>query len=358
MRARPERMHQIAHQYVDRKSGRLETERLYRDRLVMFFYGQVRESMPAVFRMLTSRTSTRLLGYLNYDTHWGSGACRRFMHDNRIDLGECLDDPATFRTARQVFERKIRYRDTRPLSGDAHAVLSPADSRVLVGSLCESAPLFIKGKLFDFDELLGHDKHVWLDAFADGDYAIFRLTPEKYHYNHTPVSGRVLDCYEVDGSYHSCNPGVTIRIAAHYSKNRRVVTIIDTDVPGGTQVGIVAMIEIVALMIGEIVQCYSAEQYDDPQPMMPGMFLERGCPKSLFRPGSSTTVLMFEKARVRFSPDLIANQARPDAHSRYSFVFGRPRVETDVRVRSPIAHASKARRVVSTALQETPSHVE
>jgi phosphatidylserine decarboxylase len=40
-----------------------------------------------------------------------------------------------------------------------------------------------------------------------------------------------------------------------YSKNKRVVTIIDTDVEGGTGIGLVAMIEVVALMIGDIVQC-------------------------------------------------------------------------------------------------------
>ena len=46
-----------------------------------------------------------------------------------------------------------------------------------------------------------------------------------------------------------------------YSKNRRHVTLIDTDVPGGSQVGMVAMVEVTALMIGDIVQCYSDEKY-------------------------------------------------------------------------------------------------
>jgi hypothetical protein len=31
----------------------------------------------------------------------------------------------------------------------------------------------------------------WLPAFDRGDFAIFRLTPDKYHYNHVPVSGEV-----------------------------------------------------------------------------------------------------------------------------------------------------------------------
>ena len=89
-------------------------------------------------------------------------------------------------------------------------------------------------------------------------------------------------------------------------------------------------------MIGDIAQCYSLTQYDDPIAIEPGMFVERGCPKSLFRPGSSTTVLLFQEHRVQFSQDLICNLHRKDIESRYSEGFGRPLVETDVQVRSTI----------------------
>jgi phosphatidylserine decarboxylase len=349
-------MHSILHQYIDRRSGRIETERLYQDRLVLFFYSRVRESMPALFRLLTSRHSTRLLGYLNYDSAWGSGACRRFLRDHQVDLGECLDDPAGFRTARQAFERKIRYWESRPMPADAHAVASPCDARVLVGSFRDHASVFVKDKFFEYQELFGSDQPNWRAVFAGGEYAIFRLTPEKYHYNHSPVSGRVLDHYIVEGEYHSCNPGAAVLVATPYSKNRRVVTVIDTDIEGGTQVGKVAMIEVVALMIGDIVQCYSESRYDDPQPVVPGLFLQRGQPKSLFRPGSSTIVLVFEPQRVRFAADLLANQATPMAHSRYALAFGQTLIETDVRVRSPIAHAVTGARFVRPALEEM--HVE
>jgi phosphatidylserine decarboxylase len=128
-----------------------------------------------------------------------------------------------------------------------------------------------------------------------------------------------------------------------YSKNRRVVTVIDTDVPKGTGVGLVAMIEIVALMIGEIVQCYSEHRYDDPVPIEPGGFLRAGCPKSLYRPGSSTDVLIFQPDSVRFAEDLLRNQVRSDVTSRFSSGFGRPLVETDVQVRSLIATGKKPR---------------
>jgi hypothetical protein len=70
-----------------------------------------------------------------------------------------------------------------------------------------------------------------------------------------------------------------VSLATPYSKNKRVVTVIDTDVGGGTGVGWVAMIEVVALMVGDIVQCYSQSEYKNPRPVETGMFLQCGYPK-------------------------------------------------------------------------------
>ncbi|HAR49552.1 MAG TPA: hypothetical protein DCR81_05520 [Smithella sp.] len=69
------------------------------------------------------------------------------------------------------------------------------------------------------------------------------------------------------------------------------------------------------------------------------MFVKKGMPKSLFRPGSSTVVLIFQKDRVRFADDITANMSSPDAQSIFSLGFGKSLVETDVRVRSYIGSA-------------------
>lgn len=330
------------HQYIERATGEVRTERLYQDRALRFLYDHAREFMPVLFRLLISARSSRLLGFVNYDSRLGSHACRRFLQAHALPEEECLEDPARFTTLRELFERKIRYWQYRPMPVDPRVIVSPCDARVLLGSFSEDSRLFLKGKLFNYEELLGADRPRWLATFRDGDFAVFRLTPEKYHYNHAPVSGRVDDIYEIGGDYHSCNPGAVVRVVTPYSKNRRVVTVIDTDVDGGSRVGRVAMIEIVALMIGDIEQRYSRIRYDAPRPVEPGLFVERGCPKSVFRPGSSTTVLIFERGRVRFEPDLLRNQTRADAHSRYSLPFGRTLIETDVALRSPLARAVDA----------------
>ncbi|MGH9937855.1 MAG: phosphatidylserine decarboxylase [Blastocatellia bacterium] len=327
------------HQYFDRRTGRVCAERLFNDTVVRWLYAGVRENAPALYRMAIGSRFSGVLGFLNYDlplTRALSGN-QNFLRESGINLAECLDAPETLNTARKIFERRIRYWECRPAPDETIVVLSPADSRVLTGSLNETSALFLKGKFFDLEELIGAHKTEWLAAFDGGDFAIFRLTPDKYHHNHTPVAGVVMDFYEAPGRYHACNPSAVVTEITPYSKNARAVTIIDTDVSGGTRVGLVAMIEVVALMIGQVAQCYSRERYDAPQPISPGMFVERGCPKSLYRPGSSTDVLLFERGRIRFDDDLLRNLRRRDAQSRFSQGFGQPLVETEVTVRSRIA---------------------
>lgn len=331
-------MHMIQHQYIERDSGAVRTEQLFGDRMIRLLYTGARENAPIFFKLLTSAWSSSLLGYVNFDMPLRANS--KFLAECGVDTRECLESSEALDTPRKVFERKIRYWECRPMPDDTSAVVSPADARVLVGSFRETSSLFLKEKFFSFAELIGESRREWLRAFDGGDFAVFRLTPDKYHYNHTPVAGRVADIYEIDGCYHSCNPSAVVRVATPYSKNKRVVTIIDTDVPRGSCVGLVAMVEVVALMIGEIVQCYSAQRYDAPQPIERGMFIEKGLPKSLYRPGSSTDVLIFQKGRVRFAEDLVSNMHHPAAVSRFSLGFGRPLVETDIRVRSLIATAT------------------
>ncbi len=333
------------HQYVDRATKNVVSERLTGDRTVNFLYNNLRENSPVMFRALTSKRMSSLLGYFHYDFP----GTRRKQNGLRLfralgaDWRECIEPLEYYDSERKVFERQIRYWQKRPMSEKLYTVVSPADSRVLVGSFFHASKVFIKNKFFEVGELLGIGCP-WYSRFVGGEYAIFRLTPDKYHYNHVPVSGRVIDFYHVDGQYHSCNPTAQIALASLHSKNRRIVTIIDTDVKGGSQVGLVAMVEIVALMIGDIVQCYSELQYHDPQHVKIGMFVKRGCPKSMFRPGSSTDVLLFEPDRISFADDLVKNSNRMDVRSRFTDNFSRPLVETDVQVRSQIAISTSLRR--------------
>jgi len=329
------------HQYIQRGSTRIKTEALLYDRTICALYSVIRENAPAMFRLVVSARASSLLGFLSYDLPLKKNIPdpAGFLHRMGIPVKDIYGPVDRLNTLRRFFERRIRFWECRPMTDDRRAVVSPADARILTGSFADTADLFIKEKFFQYDELIGTDRPRWRRAFRHGDYAVFRLTPDKYHYNHVPVSGNVVDFYEINGRYHSCNPGAVVQSVTPYSKNRRVVTIIDTDVADGTGAGLVAMVEIVALMIGRIVQCYSPDRYDPVIPIQKGVFLKKGLPKSLFRPGSSTVVLVCEKNRFRFCRDLVENTRRCDVKTRFSAHFGTPLVETDIRVRETIGKA-------------------
>jgi phosphatidylserine decarboxylase len=326
------------HRFIQRESGQVMNEELLADSAIRFVYSTVREKAPWFFTALTGRSITSLLGFVNYDLALNArfSGSARFIRKFGIKTDDCLLPIEELDTPRKIFERQIAYWHSRSMDEAVGVIVSPADSRMLVGSLDESSTLFLKGKFFDYRELLGCEKRSLHAQFEKGDYAVFRLTPEKYHFTHAPVSGVVTEIYEVDGCYHSCNPSSSLALATPLSKNRRVVTVIDTEVEGGSGVGTVVMVEIVALMIGDILQCYSEECYQAPQPVVPGLFLKKGQPKALFRPGSSSVVLFFERDRVGFSRDLVGNQLRHDVGNRFSAWLERPLVETELNVRSTI----------------------
>jgi len=328
------------HQYIERTSGNVADERLMADRLIRTLYSPRLEDANLLLRLASSRYISEVLGYLNYDNALSArlSGMQRFLRDSGIDPQELVDDLKQMNTLRSLFERKILYWDCRPLPRRERCVVSPADSRIMVGALRETSGLFLKSKFFAFPELLGGEGSRWQKRFADGDFAVCRLTPERYHYTHVPVAGRVADFYALQGRYHSCNPNAAVHLLTPYSKNRRVVTIIDTDCDGGERIGYVAMVEVVALMVGQIEQRYSEQRYENPQAMSPGLLLRKGAPKALFRPGSSTVVLLFQASRINFAKDLLRNQQKIGISSRYTAKFGIPAVETDVKVRSLLAH--------------------
>lgn len=328
----------MEHYYIERSTGIPVREKFFSDDLIKFIYDPVRENFDYLFNILTGSFSSRAAAFFNYDFPMGNEKKRveNLIKEMEIDKSELFFKNNDLLTPRKIFERKIRYWETRPMDNDPSIIVSPSDSRVVTGENSDTSLFPVKNKFFSYLELLSKNSK-WQDFFKTGSFAVFRLTPDKYHYNHSPVSGRVEDIYQLEGKYHSCNPYIFSKINKPLCKNKRVVTIINTDVENGSNIGFVAMVEIAALMIGEIIQCYSSEKYESPVHVSKGMFLEKGNPKSRFAPGSSTIVLLFEKNRVNFDSDLIKNRNKKSIQSRLSNDFKTPLIETDLKVRESIA---------------------
>ncbi|MBN1501589.1 MAG: phosphatidylserine decarboxylase [Spirochaetes bacterium] len=331
----------MKHQFIRNHDGRVMDEKLYGDTIINFLYSGRRENENFFLKVFSGRIFNDLLGFMNFDMPFVSSLLnnRKFLERNGVNLDECFHSVSWFDTPRKIFERQIRFWKYRPISGRDGDIVSPSDSKVIAGSLSEKSLLLIKNKFFNVEELVG--KSEWNELFKSGDFAIFRLTPDKYHYNHCPVSGTVVDFFELDGRYYSCNPAAVTKIVIPYSKNRRAVTVIDTDVENGSRAGVVAVIEVAALMIGDIEQYYCEKYYENPVKLTPGMHVETGCVKSRFRPGSSTVIVLFEKDRINFISEIIRNNSNTNVESRYSLAFNQNIVETEINARETFARRSK-----------------
>src|SRR5215470_8139381 len=179
------------HQYIDRHTQQVCDEQLYGDRFVRALYSSALERPNFLISAVSSQWVSNALSMLSYNTLLASSgtSLARFLDRTGVNLTECVEPAENLDSARKVFERKIKFWSCRPMPIDP-AVVCPADARVIVGSLRETSSVFIKEKFFNFDELLGLDHYRWRFAFANGDFALFRLTPEKYHYIHVPVAGQ------------------------------------------------------------------------------------------------------------------------------------------------------------------------
>ena len=105
----------VQHQYIERETHSVCNEQLYWDRIINFFYSRVRENSPAFFRVLTGPRLSKILGFITYDAFLGKklSGNRGFLKRCAIDLQECVETVEFYDTPRKIFERQIRYWETR-----------------------------------------------------------------------------------------------------------------------------------------------------------------------------------------------------------------------------------------------------
>lgn len=329
----------MAHQFVSPDRGGAADDTLLADRVIRFLYSTAREQPSALQRLAATPLISAALATWEFDRPLVNRE-RTIAHTARrmgIDLRECIDELTSVRTLRALFERRIAYETRRPMSADVGTIVSPADGKALVFGFADDAMLPVKQRFVSARELLG-DEYGFKQVSASAGL-IVRLTPEMYHYVHAPVSGVVIAHKWIEGALHSCNPGALVCFQRPYAMNRRRVIVIDTDVDDGSRVGVVALINVAAMMIGRVDDAYSAHSYDDPQSLYVGMKLTRGQPVALFRPGSSTSIVLWNARRAAHTSYLRRNAGRIDVHSRFSDWLLFPWVETGVAVRSLVASA-------------------
>lgn len=207
-----------------------------------------------------------------------------FVHRYKIDPSEFDKRIDQFSSFNDFFTRKL-VPTARPLA-DCQLVL-PADARYRIIPEMSQAKFLVKGRAFDLAEFLGSSDLA--KKYEGGAMVIARLCPLDYHRFHFPCSGIPGEPKMINGYLYSVNPIALRENWKLLSENRRVLTLMETE-----SMGTVAMVEVGATCVGEIFQTFT-----------PKKCVEKGEEKGYFSFGGSAMVLLFEKGRVTFDPDLL-----------------------------------------------------
>lgn len=173
------------------------------------------------------------------------------------------------------FTRKIKP-GKRPVDMASNALISPADSKLLVYRIDEDTRMNVKGREYTVSEILGEDSDC--EVFKGGYALVFRLTVDDYHRFCFPDSGKVVSRKLIRGKLHTVSP--ISKDHKIYQENSRNVNILSTD-----NFGTLAYIEVGAMLIGRIV--------DEGA----GVFV-KGQEKGYFEPGGSTVIILATNIKI------------------------------------------------------------
>jgi len=269
----------------DRRSGQLTEEIVLGEGFVRFLY----ENPFGRFlgkSLIKRRFFSSLVGFMQ-DLPISRKKIAKVASDLGIDLSEAQKDLDDFKTFNDFFIRALK-KDARPVDPDPMAVISGCDSRLLaIQSVKASETVSIKGSLLNITELL-QDSGL-SSIFEEGAMLIYRLCPSDYHRFHFPEKGIPRAAKVIDGPLNSVSP-IALRSGLRIlDSNLRHITILETK-----RQGKICIVEVGAMCVGSIVQTYS-----------PGVCVERGAEKGMFRFGGSTVVVLYEQGRVKIDDTIL-----------------------------------------------------
>lgn len=275
--------------YYDRYSRTVKTEQVYGEKWVRLAYENPGGRF-FVWAVARRAFFSKWYGWKMNKTA-SSLQIMPFITEYNLDVDEFAKSAFDFKTFNEFFYRALKP-EVRPIAPGDNVAVFPADGRHLAFPDIEAAAgFYVKGSKFSFAELLGDA--ALAEKFAGGAMLISRLCPVDYHRFHFPVSGTPGESRLIDGWLYSVSPVALRRRLRYLVENKREVTLIQA--PRG---GTVAMIEVGATNVGTIRQSF-----------VPGRPVAKGSEKGLFAFGGSCVITVFQRGKIRFDADIVAQSA-------------------------------------------------
>lgn len=287
-------------QYFNRYTQTLETEQIYGERYIRWAYTTKTGNFFINFIAKTPLVS-KAYGYL-MDLSSSKKKIQPFLEQYKVNTAEF--EKNNFSSFNDFFYRKLKS-TARPLSADA---VFPADGRHFgFQDISKIDGVFVKNQKFDLPTLLGSESLA--NEYKDGTLILSRLCPTDYHRFHFPTDGTPSVAKLINGPLHSVNPLALRRNLKILCENKRNLTLIETDVYGK-----IIMLEIGATCVGSIIQTFT-----------PNQFVKKGEEKGYFRFGGSSTILLFQKNRIKLAEDLVQNSLKNrELYAKFGDFLGYP----------------------------------
>lgn len=210
-----------------------------------------------------------------------------FVKNYDIDLNEVNKPKNEFKSFNDFFARTLKS-EARPISKNSSVVISPCDGRLLAYTNININNLVqVKNLTYSLKELIGNEDLA--SKYEGGTCLIFRLAPTDYHRFHFVDNGTITKSTHIKGLYYSVNPIALEKIPKLFCQNKREYSILDSE-----NFGKILYVEVGASCVGTIVQSYKPDSY-----------VKRGDEKGYFKFGGSTTILFFEKDKIRIDKDIL-----------------------------------------------------
>ncbi|KAF2762800.1 hypothetical protein EJ05DRAFT_491095 [Pseudovirgaria hyperparasitica] len=279
----------------DRITGQINEERMgvYVRLGIRLLYKGFKSSTMEKNRIRKLLKSLSIKQGKKYDDPASTAQIQGFINFHQLDMSEVLLPTEQFKSFNEFFYRALKP-NARPCSApdDPQVIVSPADCRSVVFNTLEIAQnIWVKGREFTVERLLGNAYPDDVKRFQGGALGIFRLAPQDYHRFHIPVDGVMDEPKLIEGEYYTVNP-MAIRSALDvYGENVRVCVPIDSVTHGRVMVICVG-----AMMVGSTVITRKA-----------GEKVSRAEELGYFKFGGSTILLLFEPGQMVWDEDMVEN---------------------------------------------------
>jgi phosphatidylserine decarboxylase len=275
--------------FYNRYTGSVETEQVYGEKWLRWSY-ETPLGQLAVGALITRAVFSHWYGW-RMNRRISAQRVLPFIADYNLNVDEFARSPLEFKSFNEFFYRALK-KDARPIAPGSDVAVFAADGRHLAFADVDAVPgFYVKGAKFTLGKLF--DDESLAREFAGGAMVISRLCPVDYHRFHFPVAGVPSAPRLINGLLYSVSPIALRKNIGYLVQNKRALTVMDD-----TRFGRVAMFEVGATCVGTIKNVF-----------VEGRPVEKGEEKGFFTFGGSCVITVFQKGKIRFDDDVLAQSA-------------------------------------------------